>query len=1134
MNSEFIKTPIKLRTKPSNKSSPKSSMVTSLSDLSQISNITNVSNSTFSRFSSSTRLPNVKRQILTSTNSYVSPLLSKCLTPVISKENSLFHVNTLPRSSEVTLPKGMKFKSDYSPSKTDQIIHYVHIDSIANFYKSKGILKLFPWQVECLEKSEVLAGKRNFVYSAPTSAGKTLVSEMLMVHRYCQTQRKTIYIVPYVSLGNEKAKYFAELFASTRNVVCGFFQSRPIHTNFDIAVCTIEKANALVNKMIQDKTFQKVGMIVVDEIHMLADKSRGYILETLLSKVMYVGGHIQVIGMSATVPDIHVIGMWLKAETYVCTYRPVELTENVVCENKVLSKSGEVLKTLCGGGEVNQIVELILEVSEGGKGVLCFCSSKYGCEKMGKDIVANLKKRKKGGFGLNEDIETLRELMVEELRTNVNGSDEELLKCVRCGLAYHHSGITQEEREILEKGFREGVLSLIIATSTLAVGVNLPASRVIFNRPYIGIDFLDVGRYRQMCGRAGRLGFDTKGESYLFVKVNEKKKVLEMVNAVLPPLQESVMENETSKMSQSILEGVEDKMIATEIDMEKYCRCSIYTVSDNPETVEYTQHNREIINNAIQILMGSLMVEESMNACGEKVYVTTQFGKATVNSGIGMDDALRVYSDLNEAKKKIHADSELQVLYLVSAINTSSEVDWDVFERKYEELNETDREIFNELKIDVMFVREMQSKKKTKEDVKLRKHQMAYCALVLNDLIKERDISEVTKEYNIARGHLQALQTNTAASANIIAQFCVQLGWDMMYAVFAAIVDRLNYGVRRELVDLTRIEGVKGRRARELYKWGLRSVDDVADATVDRVTDILQRMRRPVEKNGYVGGVMGQKVDAGVARKIIRNARELTGKLSAAEKVAVAIQSGVRNGIVRSASAMEQEMSIHYIGNVCHPEDEKSVERVIHLLREEREVGCFLKIIGEGESFVVGGVEYFKEEYVEGVAVGMLHEMYYIKYHKRCCGDCVLRKVIIPELIGNGERKWKLKMFNFKKNFGYLKEGAEVYDEDKVEDVLREYSAVLGNQVEVRGGEEVTIQDVAEGYMGQVGKLIPTVQIENLKEVRKIARSEIVDDCYINQIFEACNNCLLVVALSKVFQNELKKMIEEIKNKSNE
>ena len=75
-----------------------------------------------------------------------------------------------------------------------------------------------------------------------------------------------------------------------------------------------------------------------------------------------------------------------------------------------------------------------------------------------------------------------------------------------------------EEREIVEKGFREGTLFVLCATSTLSTGINLPAKAVIFKEPYIGRDLMESAKYKQMSGRAGRTGFDSRGDSIMVCK----------------------------------------------------------------------------------------------------------------------------------------------------------------------------------------------------------------------------------------------------------------------------------------------------------------------------------------------------------------------------------------------------------------------------------------------------------------------------------------------------------------------------------------------------------------------------------------------------------------------------------------
>ena len=102
--------------------------------------------------------------------------------------------------------------------------------------------------------------------------------------------------------------------------------------------------------------------------------------------------------------------------------------------------------------------------------------------------------------------------VVEQLRRTQVGLDGILEKTVPQGVGFHHAGLTFDEREIVEGAFRQGLLHILVATSTLSSGVNLPARLVIVRTPFFQRSLLDVLVYKQMVGRAGRKGVDNKGE----------------------------------------------------------------------------------------------------------------------------------------------------------------------------------------------------------------------------------------------------------------------------------------------------------------------------------------------------------------------------------------------------------------------------------------------------------------------------------------------------------------------------------------------------------------------------------------------------------------------------------------------
>ncbi len=156
-------------------------------------------------------------------------------------------------------------------------------------YRQRGIGAMFEWQAECLGVGSVLDGG-NLVYSAPTSAGKTLVAELLLVKRVLETKKKALLILPFVSLAREKMFGLQALLKDCHVRVHGFMGSQAPPGGMkraDVAVCTIEKANGIVNRMLEEGTLTELGIVVVDELHLLGDPSRGYLLELLLTKIRY-------------------------------------------------------------------------------------------------------------------------------------------------------------------------------------------------------------------------------------------------------------------------------------------------------------------------------------------------------------------------------------------------------------------------------------------------------------------------------------------------------------------------------------------------------------------------------------------------------------------------------------------------------------------------------------------------------------------------------------------------------------------------------------------------------------------------------------------------------------------------------
>jgi len=164
--------------------------------------------------------------------------------------------------------------------------------------KSKDIGKLYKHQENVLKKG-LLNGK-NFVVAVPTASGKTLIS-MFAFFPHLKKRRKIVYLVPLVSLANEKYDEFREYFDRYRVALSiGDYDSAdPYLENYDIIVCTVEKFDSLIRH--KAHWMNDIGLVVIDEVHMINDPSRGPTLEIVLTRVKEMFKNVQVIALSATI-----------------------------------------------------------------------------------------------------------------------------------------------------------------------------------------------------------------------------------------------------------------------------------------------------------------------------------------------------------------------------------------------------------------------------------------------------------------------------------------------------------------------------------------------------------------------------------------------------------------------------------------------------------------------------------------------------------------------------------------------------------------------------------------------------------------------------------------------------------------
>ena len=404
-------------------------------------------------------------------------------------------------------------------------------DSARSFLRDEwGIERLHPPQAEAMP---AVFSERNTIVAIPTASGKSLVAYLGILHRLLVTHpgSRAVYIVPLKALASEKHTELSELAKAVGLTVgLGIGEAtgeRRLIDECDILVCTSEKLDSLMRT--RSDRMANVSVIVADEFHLLNDSSRGPTLEINLTRLRHLRPDAQIIALSATVGNAPDLASWLDAALITSDWRPVALEYSTLYDlnlepRKIQSNAG--LEGQLGTprklvGPMSQPTWAVLnDVADQDGQVLIFVATRRSAVSEAKRLSERFRRRL-------EKQDPVRLERLSRLASSLEGADqttlgETLRTCVSGGVAFHHAGLTHGQRSAIETAFKQGDVVGIVATPTLAAGVNLPARRVLVrdvkrfddgaSRP------MPVMEVRQMLGRAGRPRYDDFGEAWVLCK----------------------------------------------------------------------------------------------------------------------------------------------------------------------------------------------------------------------------------------------------------------------------------------------------------------------------------------------------------------------------------------------------------------------------------------------------------------------------------------------------------------------------------------------------------------------------------------------------------------------------------------
>ncbi len=676
-------------------------------------------------------------------------------------------------------------------------------EGVAEVLKEDGITELYPPQAKAI--SYALAGK-NLMLAIPTASGKSLVAYLAALKHVLERGGKVLYIVPLRALASEKyddLKRFEKLGVKVDMSSGDLDSPDPQLDNFDIIVATSEKADSLLRH--QSNWLSHITLVIADEVHLIHDPGRGPTLEITLTKFRKFNPDLQVIALSATIKNSKEVADWLNAEHVSSTWRPTPLKEGVYLDGVVNFIDNTKRKVPPGKDPVWALVKD--SILEGGQ-CLIFVNTRKSTETLATKF-APLMKEVMAEKQLEGD-----EKIIED-QGEPTSIGKRLSACVRKGIAFHNAGLSNEQRRFVESNFKKGNIKCIVATPTLAAGINLPARRVIIrdvdrfeDGGKVAIPVLEI---KQMCGRAGRPRYDPYGEAILLAKDEEGMRFL-MDNYLL-----NDSEDIYSKLgSEPVLRA---HVLATFATGTASSRDSLMDFMNSTFFAHQTTMVglEQASDNVLEFLE-----KEGMLKTEDKRVQPTFFGRRVSDLYIDPLTAVKLRDALKEFKP--HSS----YFGLLHAICSSPDMMTMYLKR-------SDYEWVEQL----LLAREEDMLIKPPEDLDEYEFYLAELktACALDDWVQEMEEDELLTKYGLGPGDLRSkvdvgewLIYSMRELANIFNKDA--------YPMLTELMVRIRYGVKPELLDLVRLRGVGRARARSMYNHGVRNVDQLREVDIVRLARI--------------------------------------------------------------------------------------------------------------------------------------------------------------------------------------------------------------------------------------------------------------------------------------------------------
>ena len=703
---------------------------------------------------------------------------------------------------------------------------------------SLGYSSLYPPQELAISKG--LLEKRNLLITTPTASGKTLIAIMAAI-KAIEKGLKVVYLSPLRAIATEKYEYFEALNGINIDdrkirirVSTSDYDSSGIElAKADIIVLTNEKMDSIIRHGAE--WIYKVGLFVADEVHLLGDRDRGPTLEMMLTKIRKMYTQSQILALSATVANSEDIAKWLGCELIKSNWRPTKLVEGVY-ENGIIrmNDGSKIIIKNSYPAISSSAIDIAIDCIENGGQALIFAETRKRASSLALKASEIVNKR------LDKATKTMAAKISTEILQNSDDTEltRSLCQVVSRGVAFHHAGLGQSSREIVEQSFKAGVIKLLTATPTLAAGVNLPAKRVIlssvlrYDSDYGGNMPITVLEYKQLCGRAGRPKYDTSGEAIIVTGSGASAEdIYEHYILGSPEPLLSQMTNDKS---------IRVHLLSTVSSIPGLKKSEIYDLFGS--TLFAQQYRKATVTFKIDNALSYLESEDLIKSKNDR-YIATDFGRRTSLLYIDPLTAIEFRKAIQSIERIPNGNNDYNkdfinkhVLGLLCLITNSADF--------YPKLSLRRKDIDE---LGVIFAQHADEL-----FYQVNEYDCSRSVLALYEWINEANDRVLNDKVGVEPGDMYRIAESSEWLAYSLYEVAKLLRREDLLGSIHSLRLRIKYGIKDELLPLVRLDGIGRIRARSLYDAGVTDATKVAkmpELKLARIPKIGPAVARKLKEN---------------------------------------------------------------------------------------------------------------------------------------------------------------------------------------------------------------------------------------------------------------------------------------------